>query len=269
MNNNPRSSLKTEIRPPKKVIGSGDPTPISKVFALLELLAKRGSARLTDLAADLGLPKTTLHRIVAQLQDLGYLQRELKSRHLTVAPRLIRLSSGLIGTAARAAPRHAILEGLATRLGESCSLGILVGYQVVYIDDVTATSPLTISFQAGQHTPLHCTSTGKLFLAYMEPKDLERYFASETLTKYTPNTITEPERLRPLLPDIVKAGFARSENEFVLGVVGAAVPVLDSNGRILAALNVSIPSVRMTAQDLASLKNILTVAAAEIAEMFE
>ncbi len=261
--------IKSNHNATNSLIGEGDPTPTAKVFALLELLSQCGSARLTDLASALGVPKTTLHRIVAQLEQLGYLQREPKSRQLTIAPRLAKLSSGLLGAAVRLAPRHAILEQLSIQLGESCSLAIRVGHHVVYLDDVTASSPLTFNFQAGQRTPLHCTSTGKLFLAYMSKRDLGRFFTSEPLVSYTSNTITEEKKLRSLLRKISKEGIAYSENEFVLGTLGAAVPVLDKQGNMLAALTVSIPAVRMSISELPELQPALTVAAGKLALMFD
>lgn len=249
--------------------GAGDTSPTGKVFAVLELLARRGSARLTDLAVALNVPKPTLHRITSQLEQLGYLQREPGSRQLTVAPKLAQLSCDVLGAALRLAPRHAILERLAARLGESCSLGIRVGHQVVYLDDMTAPSPLSFNFRAGHRTPLYCTSTGKLFLAHMAADELTRYLESEPLIAHTPTTITDPSRLRRVLAEIAKSGFASSQDEFVLGVVGAAVPVLDADGRILAGLTVSIPAVRMPYEDLPKLKPALEAAAKELARTFE
>lgn len=253
---------------PDELGASASTTPTAKVFALLELLSQRGSARLTDLAAELNLPKTTLHRITAQLEQLGYLQREPGDRRLTIAPRLSKLSADILGATLRLAPRHAILKGLAMGLGESCSLAIRVGYQVVYIDDVTAPSPLSFNFGTGQQTPLYCTSSGKLYLAHMSATELGRYLETEPLVAFTKNTITDPGRLRAQLAEIAEFGFASSHGELVVGVVGAAVPVRDSDGRMLASITTSIPAARMAFSDLPKLKPALVSAAEELAQTF-
>ena len=244
-------------------------SPTAKMFAVLEVLAQRGSARLTDIAVELSVPKTTLHHIIAQLEELGFLQREPGGRQLTIAPRLAKLSSDILGATMRYAPRHAILERLAASLGESCSLGIRVAHEVVYLDDMTGPSPLAFNFQTGRRTPLYCTSTGKLFLSRMTPAELDRYLESEPLVEHTPKTITDPARLREVVAEIAESNFACSDDEFVLGVVGAAVPVTDKSGRMLAGLAVSIPGVRMSFSDLPKLKPALASAADELAHTFD
>ena len=247
---------------------AGDATPTAKVFALLELLSQRGSARLTDLALALGVPKTTLHRITSQLEQLGYLQREPGGRRLTIAPRLTTLSTDILAASITQAPRHAILEGLALRLGESCSFGIQIGHEIVYLDDVTAPSPLSFNFGTGQRTPLYCTSTGKLYLAHMSDANLDSYFKSQELIAHTPNTITDQNRLRAELAEIAVNGCAYSQAEFVVGVIGAAVPVVDVEGRILAGITVSIPAARMDFSDLPKFIPTLLIAASKLASTF-
>lgn len=252
----------------KTARGVDDPTPTAKVFALLELLSQQGSARLTDLAAALGVPKTTLHRITSQLEELGYLQREPGGQRLTIAPRLADLAADMLGASLKLAPRHAILERLAFRLGESCSLGIRVGHNVVYLDDVAGPSPLAYNFQTGGRSPLYCTSTGKLFLARMSDDELDRYFRSEELVAHTPKTITDVARLRAIIDEVRDSGFALTDNEFVAGAIGAAVPIIGSEGRLLAGLAVSIPSARMCFADLPKLKPAMVEAARSLAQSF-
>ncbi len=244
-------------------------SPTEKLFAVLEVLAQRGSARLTDIALALNVPKTTLHRIIAQLEQLGYLQRENGGRQLTLAPRLAKLSSDILGATLRYAPRHAILERLSARLGESCSLGIRVAHQVIYLDDMTAPSPLTYKFQTGERAPLYCTSTGKLFLSRMTTDELDSYFQSELLIAHTPKTITDQVRLREVLAETTESGVACTDEEFILGVVGIAVPVLDQDGRVLAGLAAAIPAVRMPFTEVRQLAPTLISAADELAQTFK
>ncbi len=248
--------------------GAFAPTPIAKVFALLEVLAQRGSARLTDLATDLGVPKTTLHRITTQLEQLGYLQREPGGPQITIAPKLMRLSIDILAAAQRLAPRHAILEQLAIRLGESCSIGIRVGYEVAYLDDVAGGSPLSFNFQTGRRSPLYCTSTGKLYLARMSSRELDQYLGTENLVAHSPTTITDVGKLRDVIAAVRETDFASTDNELVLGVIGAAVPILNKEGRLLAGLAITVPSARMAVADIPKLRPALVEAANALAETF-
>lgn len=245
-------------------------TPTGKVFALLQTLAENdGAMSLSDLAASLGLAKTTVHRMVAQLQDLGYLQREPGSRKLSVTPELCRLSVDLIGAGVRLAPRHEVLRALSEEIGESCSIGLRVGYQVGYIDDVTANVPLAVHFRAGRRAPMHCTSIGKLYLGKMSDAEWRRYLASNPLRKYTDYTLTDPERLREQVRRAAREGFAATEEEYLLGVVGAAVFVSGPGPRVLAGLAFHAPAARLTHEDALRLRPHLERAAKRLVATFE
>ena len=103
----------------------------------------------------------------------------------------------------------------------------------------------------------------------MTAAELDRYLKSEPLVQHTPRTITDPDRLRAVVAEIAESGFACSDDEFVLGVVGAAVPVVDKQGRLLAGLTVSIPGVRMSYADLPKLRPALDSAAEDLAQTFD
>jgi len=245
-------------------------TPTGKVFALLQTLAGNdGAMSLSELAASLGLAKTTVHRMVVQLQDLGYLQREPGSRKLNVAPSLCRLGVDLIGASVRLAPRHEVLRALSEEIGESCSIGVRIGYEVAYIDDVAANVPLAVHFRAGRRAPLHCTSIGKLYLGKMSDAEWRRYLASAPLRRYTERTITDPVRLREETRRVAREGFAATEEEFVLGVVGAAVFVTGAGSRVYAGLAFHAPAARLAHEDAHQLRPHLERAATRLVATFE
>jgi len=245
-------------------------TPTGKVFALLQTLADNHGARsLSDLAVSLGLAKTTVHRIVAQLQDLGYLQREPGSRKLSVSPGLCRLCMDLIAASARLAPRHEVLRALAEEIGESCSVGLRVGYEVGYVDDVAANVPLAVHFSAGRRAPMHCTSIGKLYLGRMSDAEWHRYLASNPLRRFTERTIIDPETLRDQTQRAARDGFASTEEEYVLGVVGAAVFVTGPGSRIYAGLAFHAPAARLTHEDALRLRPHLEGAAERLVSTFD
>jgi len=243
-------------------------SPLDKVFGVLELLScSRGPMSLTDIADGMGMPKTTIHRITAQLERMGFLQREPASRNLAIGVSLVQLGLGIVGASFRTGERHEILKRLAQTLGESVVIGTRVGYEIVYLDDVAQEAPLTLRFGAGLRAPLHCTSMGKLYLAKMSEQEWAA-FAKLPLQGFTEHTITDASKLQRQIQRMRKDDFATTNEELIRGVVGAAVPIVDAHGKMIAAVSASAPAVRIAVGALQGWKPVLRSAAAELARTF-
>lgn len=243
-------------------------SPTAKIFAVLEVIAERGSCRLTDISKEIGVSNTTLHHTISQMENEGLLQRELGGRQLKVGAKLARLATGLVRCSMRDAPVRGILEMLANNTGESCSIGVRSANHVVYLEDVTSDSPLAYNFQTGRRSPLYCTSTGKLYLSTLTKSELNQYIKNEHFEQHTPSTITDPNLLRKEVASIAFNGFATSNGEFVQGVVGAAVPIKDPKGNLIAGLAVSAPVTRISFEKISDQKSKLMRAAKQIADTF-
>ena len=251
--------------------GTGDTInmPAQKVFAVLtEIACRGGTSGVTELAQALAMPKTTVYRITRELEQLGYLQRMPGERRLVLTSDAIDMAVQILQAGVCLAPRHAALLALAESTGESCSLGVRVGYEVTYLDDVTTPSLLTLHFKRGHRAPLHCTSIGKLFLGRMTSRELDEYLQAAPLSRYTDWTVTDPAGLREIAAQARNDGFVTSNQEFVLGVVGAAVPVLGRGGRMIAGLAVSVPAARMRFEELGRLRPLLEATAEKLARTF-
>lgn len=136
-----------------------------RAIAVLEAVAGAPGARtLSDLMAATGLAKSTVHRIAHLLEDAGLLVREPDGKRYAPGPRLSALALQVLVGSHWNAPRHAILQSLVQRLGETCNLTMLDGAQVVYMDRVQAQWPLRLSFQPGSRVPAHASASGKLQL---------------------------------------------------------------------------------------------------------
>lgn len=136
-----------------------------RAIAVLEAVAGAPGARtLSDLMAATGLAKSTVHRIAHLLEDAGLLVREPDGKRYAPGPRLSALALQVLVGSHWNAPRHAILQSLVQRLGETCNLTMLDGAQVVYMDRVQAQWPLRLSFQPGSRVPAHASASGKLLL---------------------------------------------------------------------------------------------------------
>ncbi len=244
------------------------PSPAAKLFEVLWAVARRPNTPLAVLAAELGLKPPTAHRISSELERLGYLQRVPGSRRLTVSPALVEFAADVIAAAAGAAPVQALLSALSDELGEMCSLGIIDGDEVVYVASAEPRQQQTLTFRAGRRAPLFCTSSGKLFLAELEPGHLEAYLTLAQRPAFTSFTITGAAALSAEIARVRKQGYAATNQEFVLHIVGAAVPVRNAAGRMVAALSLAAPTVRLNMAGVRRLVPRLHAAAARLARYF-
>lgn len=203
---------------------------------------------MSDLATILEVPKPTVFRLTQRLEEGGYLAREPGKGGFAIGPRLLRLGLDAVRTGGANAERRAILKGLVTLLGETCNFTTLAGADVLYLDRVETRWPLRVHLEPGSRVPLHCTASGKLFLAHMPADRRKRLLESLELTAETPSTITDIERLEEECGKIVRQGYSVDDEEFLLGLVAVAVPVTSASGSVVAAVACHAPSVRFSLQ---------------------
>lgn len=242
------------------------PSPTERAFIVIEMLTMQGSVRFADLVHELGMSKTAAHRLLANLESNRYVQKG--ARGFQLGPRLYAFSAGILRTALSQASVRAILNRLSLQTGESCGIAILKGGELEYVESVVAGARLTSMFQPGQHAPIHCTSSGRVFLSMMSKQDLEHFYASSPWTRFTPSTVCEAKYLRPIIEQTRRRGFAITGAEFTIGLVGAAVPVYSPERHLLACLNIFAPLARRTEQDIRELMPLLKDAASQITECF-
>ncbi|WP_315928273.1 IclR family transcriptional regulator [Mesorhizobium sp. SP-1A] len=217
---------------------------INRVLDLMEAIARTGRAlTVPELCGILDLPKPTAHRLCQRLENEGYLAREPGGRHYAVGPRLMRLSIDVLRWGA-GAERRSILKGIVDEIGETCNFTALAGDEVVYVDRVEARWPLRLHLEPGSRVPLHCTASGKLFLASMPPARRERTLSAMNLSPFTAHTITDRAKLEDELAVIASQGYSLDREEFLLGLVAIAVPVKDRSGATIAALACHAPGAR-------------------------
>ncbi len=202
------------------------------------------------LAEELDLPKATVHRIAQQLEEEGLLQREPGGKRFTGGKRLRHLAMSTLSNSVLSAHRTAILRALSREVGETCNLTVLDGNEIVYLDRVETNWPYRIHLPIGSHLPLHCTATGKLFLANMKPAVRRRLIKSLTLTRHTDLTITAPDVLEQQLCRIAEDGVGYDTGEYLDGLVSLSVPVIGADNLMCFAIAIHAPSVRKSLSEL-------------------
>lgn len=226
---------------------SNDPSPGLRLMDLLDLLSRQEQPlALPEVVALCGWPKPTVHRMLGQLEAGGWLAREPDDRRYALATRTLRLAEAALSTSTRQGVRHAVLRQLVADVGESCNLTALSGADVVYLDRVEAAFPLRLDLQPGTRVPLHCSASGKLFLAAMPARQRQALIDALPLTRYTAHTLSQREALEAELQRIRHDGYAVDAEEFVEGLVCVAVPVRGADDRpVRCALALQAPSARM------------------------
>jgi len=243
----------------------------ARSFAILEHVASaRTPVDVLDIIAALKLPKATAYRLVDWFVTQGYLSREPGRRRLIVGPKFTNLAFGALSSSMRHDTPHVVLQRLVHTLNETCNIGTLLNGEVVYLDRVEAEHwPLRLHYTIGSRVPLHCSAIGKLFLALAASPRRRRLLQSLDLRPFTDTTITDGAKLDAELRQIRKEQVSFDREEYLVGVVCMAVPVIGKNGEMLAALAIQAPEARMNVQTARRHLPALRNAASELAEIFQ
>jgi DNA-binding IclR family transcriptional regulator len=220
---------------------------LGKAMAVLEAVTDHPQGiGLPDLAARLNMPRQTVHRVLVQLEEAGLLLRDKARERFTVGKRLTRLSLSALVCSNRWAPVREVLQELVDEVGETCNLGVLDGLDYVYIERIECAWPLRIHLEVGNRAPAHCLSGGKVLLAHLDPKHAARLLRSRKLTARTSKSLTRVDDLEAELEVVRARGYGMNDQENFDGIVAIAVPILDGNDNVVAALTMHGPVSRLS-----------------------
>ncbi len=215
---------------------------VARALRIIEALAQ-SPAGLSETARRVGLPKSTVARLLSTLEDAEAVERYEDGRLYRLGPMVQRLSSAAGGPGQLTAFARPYLEELTTITGEAAGISIPDGYQVHYVDQTEAEHPVQVRDWTGELIPMHVVPSGLVIMAHWPAQQVDRYLSRE-LVKLTPNTVTDPGAIRERLARIREVGYGWVFEEFVEGINSVAAPVLEKSGRITAALHVHGPAYR-------------------------
>lgn len=220
-----------------------------------------------ELSRQLALPRLVTERICNGLLALGYVSRDLAQDRYVQGPKLRRLAVNALSGRELSIQRRGVLADLVTEVGETSNFTTIDGASVLYLDRVEAAWPWRLTLEAGAKVPMHCTASGKLFLAYMAEERRERFLVQTGREPLTPATIVSAEALRRECDEITKRGYALDREEFVPGLTAIAVPVEDAVGKVWGAISVHGPSGRMPVTEAVAKLPALLGAARRMADL--
>ena len=217
---------------------------VERAFAILDAVAQR-PAGVTALAKRVGLPKSTVARLLASLERLGAVER-FDGRQWRVGPGVAALAETVPPERSLAALARPELASLVRSVGEDAGLALPDGYDVLYAEQVECDHPVQVRDWTGTRAPMHAVPSGLVLLADW-PEDAVDEYVARGLAALTPQTVVDPSQLRERLEEVQRNGYAWGREEFVVGINSVAAPVRDARGHALAAIHAHGPAYRFPA----------------------
>ena len=203
---------------------------------------------LTEVAAETQMSRATARRFLLTLVREGYVVTDGKLFDLT--PKVLDLGFSVlsrIGIWDRARP---FMERLSDRTGESCTAAILDGLEVVYVAGVQAYNIISVGITVGSRQSAFYTANGRVLLAAQPEEHWDAIVANARLTPRTPHSITRKAQFRRVLEEVRRDGWSLVDQELEVGLLSIAIPLRYRSGVLAGAINIAVPSIRATADDM-------------------
>jgi IclR family KDG regulon transcriptional repressor len=240
-----------------------------RVLDIFELLAQYPDGiSLSEIATQLHIPKSSAHGLLGTLLSRGYLRAGRQGRTYRLGVRLFELGSGYMASTDLMADGQEIVRELAHACDETVHLAILTGDEVLYVAKEEGTNTVRMVSAVGKRFPAHATGVGKMLLAALTPAELDALYPPDRpLAPITPHTIIDAAAFRQELAASRRRGYATDFEESTPGLCCIAAPVFDSDGVQVAAVSVSVPSIRFTAERQNTLRLLLQESAGRLSRI--
>jgi DNA-binding IclR family transcriptional regulator len=210
---------------------------VERALAALDLLSTGGAATVRDLAAGLGVPRTTTYRILNTLEAGGAVRRDAEGRYVP-GPRLLAWARAVPSSADLARLAAAALEALAAEARATAKLSVLDGDAALVVAVAPGPGAYSVVTQVGRRFPLHAGAASKVLAAHLPPP-ARAALLRRKLERATARTITDPARLAAVLAAVRRDGIATDHAEYAEGVHAMAAPVLGPDGACAAAVSLA------------------------------
>jgi DNA-binding IclR family transcriptional regulator len=236
---------------------------VDRALTILDILARHGELGVTDIAASIGVHKSTAFRLVSTLEQHRLVEQLSERGKYRLGFGIVRLAGATTARMNLAEESRPFCRELATEFNETVNIAVLDADAAVNIAQEQGTATVTAQNWIGKRTPLHATSSGKVLLAWAPDAQL-REFLEGTPDRFTPHTITGGAALRAELDRVRLQDWACTEEELEIGLNAVAAPIRGPGGMVLAAISISGPSYRLTAEAFPALAARLGACAAAI-----
>lgn len=235
---------------------------VRKIGPVLDLFtAEYPEHGVSDVAAALGVPRSTAHTLLASLVDIGLLRREERGRY-RIGWRALELAVALRSTSPVQAAATSVVEDLVEKVGETVQVAVLQRWRALQIDALLGRHPVAVACTpVGDAVDAHCTALGKVLLAHCDPAAVRAHLVAHPPGRYTPASTVDPVGVARELAETRRSGFAVEVEEHEIGVCGTAAPIQDDAGFVVAAIGVAVPADRFAARRNDMVKSVIASAA--------
>ncbi len=210
----------------------------------------------SELSRELSLSRSTAHRYIATLAQLGYLQQDPQSKRYRLGPKVLDLGFSAINAMDLREVAAPHLRLLSDETGYTINLAILDGTDVVYIERCRTARPgqreIDLNLHVGARLPAYCTAMGKAILAFVPEDRREEIIGRIDFTPRGPNTLTDPQEFREELARIRIEGVAVNDEELAYGLRSIAAPINSQSGEVVAALNLAVHRTMVSMEEMIS-----------------
>ena len=235
---------------------------VDRALTILGILARLGEAGVTEIAAELGVHKSTAFRLVATLESHGMVEQNEDRGKYRLGVGVLRLAGATTARLDVVQEARPICRKLAGDSGETVNIAVLSDRSALYLDQVAGQSALQSHNWVGQHIPLHATSNGKVLLSGLSADEVDSRLPK--LPSYTSDTVTSRARLRRELAEVRDQGYAVAVDELEVGLTAIAAPIRNAHGDVIASLSVSGPTFRLSEPRVKELVPVVQDAADEV-----
>lgn len=225
---------------------------LAKGLAAIETFtAERPRQSISEVSAASGLDRATARRCLLTLAHHGY--ADYDGKFFTLTPRVLRLGTACLATMPLPQLVQPLLDALSEKLGESSSVSILDGADIVYVARAARKKVMSIALMPGSRLPAYCTSMGRVLLSAQPPDEVRALLAAAPLPARTAHTLTDPDAIMAELTRTQSRGYALIDQEVEIGLRSIAVPLFNARGAVVAAVNVGAPATQVGAEELVPL----------------
>ena len=219
---------------------------LDKTFSILDILLQHGSSmHMTEISEKLGLYPSTIHRILDTLKYWGYVEQDPKTQKYRLGLKLLELGMAKLHQMDLVKEATPYLKELVKLCNETVHLGVLEEEDVLYLAKEESSQTIRMISYVGKRAPLHCTALGKVLLAYLPEGERKKILDKIELPRLTENTITDKIELEKELNKVKEQGFTLDIGENEKDVRCIAAPIIDYQGKVIAAISISCPAFRI------------------------
>ncbi len=213
---------------------------LERGLSVLSLFSNDSSElSLTEISRSTELNMTTSLRIASTLESAGYLRRDPDTKRYRPGLKVLQLGFAALRSVDVRQSARPLLEQLSRSTGETVSLSVLYGLEIVYVDRIRNRQIVGVLLGLGSRLPAHCTAMGKAMLANIPPDRFSFLLGERQLEPCTANSIVDIEALEAEFVKIRRRGYAINNQELVVGLRAVAAPIMGEHGEVVAAINIS------------------------------